>query len=309
MYTMKAVSERTGIPAVTIRAWEQRYGAVEPERTAKGQRLYRERDIEALLWLKEQTEKGMTISQAVRQLKQEPAAPQGPAEPADFLLSSGAGTKEEAYREWQDGIYAELSDYREAEAQRLLDTAFALFSFQDVFHRILAPMMYRAGDDWGAGLLSVAQEHYISHFVTMRFSHFFRLFPVRPELPRFVAFCPSGEHHQLGLLLFTLFLRQQGADVLYLGADTPLDGLASLIRKKGIGFACVSLTLPERAELTCRMLKELQREAQGLQLVAGGSGFRGVAPQPGWSVLDGGPEAWKHWFDRCTAGTGASEGA
>src|SRR3954451_1334456 len=40
MYTIGQASARTGVSVQTIRAWERRYGVVEPIRTAAGYRLF-----------------------------------------------------------------------------------------------------------------------------------------------------------------------------------------------------------------------------------------------------------------------------
>jgi len=37
-YPMRTLSELTGIPATTLRAWERRYGLLEPVRTPAGHR-------------------------------------------------------------------------------------------------------------------------------------------------------------------------------------------------------------------------------------------------------------------------------
>jgi len=55
-FTIKEVSEKTGINSVTLRAWQRRYGLLNPKRTDKGHRLYSEGDIgkifDILSWLK-----------------------------------------------------------------------------------------------------------------------------------------------------------------------------------------------------------------------------------------------------------------
>ena len=51
-YNIKSVSQRTGVRAVTLRAWERRYQILDPQRWQKnGYRLYSERDIALLYWL------------------------------------------------------------------------------------------------------------------------------------------------------------------------------------------------------------------------------------------------------------------
>ncbi|HQY30754.1 MAG TPA: MerR family transcriptional regulator [Thermomicrobiales bacterium] len=65
IYNTRAVVRRTGVPADTFRAWERRYGVPSPLRTEGNQRLYSERDIRIISWLREQTAAGLTISQAI----------------------------------------------------------------------------------------------------------------------------------------------------------------------------------------------------------------------------------------------------
>lgn len=47
-YSIKEVSEKTGVNSVTLRAWQRRYGLLNPKRTEKGHRLYSDQDIEKI---------------------------------------------------------------------------------------------------------------------------------------------------------------------------------------------------------------------------------------------------------------------
>ena len=60
-HPIKVVALRTGLSAHVIRIWEQRYGAVEPERTATNRRLYSPGQIERLNLLREVTQAGHSI--------------------------------------------------------------------------------------------------------------------------------------------------------------------------------------------------------------------------------------------------------
>src|SRR5579883_1587158 len=74
LYNTKAVVHHTGVPAPTLRAWERRYGILSPRRGENDYRLYSERDIMTVTWLRERVESGMTISQAIALLRSlEPA--------------------------------------------------------------------------------------------------------------------------------------------------------------------------------------------------------------------------------------------
>ena len=65
LFNTKAVAQKTGIAAPTLRAWERRYTILSPERAQNDYRLYSERDIAIISWLKEHVDAGMSISQAI----------------------------------------------------------------------------------------------------------------------------------------------------------------------------------------------------------------------------------------------------
>ena len=65
LYNIKAVEQSTGISSSTLRAWERRYQVCRPQRSDSGYRLYSDRDIAIIRWLKGQIDAGMSISQAV----------------------------------------------------------------------------------------------------------------------------------------------------------------------------------------------------------------------------------------------------
>ena len=65
LFNTKAVAQQTGIAAPTLRAWERRYVILSPERAHNDYRLYSERDIVIIRWLKEHIDAGMSISQAI----------------------------------------------------------------------------------------------------------------------------------------------------------------------------------------------------------------------------------------------------
>ncbi|MGF1734533.1 MerR family transcriptional regulator [Photobacterium satsumensis] len=60
-YAIKEVSEITGVHSVTLRAWQRRYGLLNPMRTEKGHRLYSEKDINTIKEIVEWLNKGVAI--------------------------------------------------------------------------------------------------------------------------------------------------------------------------------------------------------------------------------------------------------
>jgi DNA-binding transcriptional MerR regulator len=70
VYSIGAVSSMLGVPAGTLRTWEERYGVVSPERTLGGHRLYSRRQIEQLRFVTAEMARGATAADAHRALAQ-----------------------------------------------------------------------------------------------------------------------------------------------------------------------------------------------------------------------------------------------
>jgi DNA-binding transcriptional MerR regulator len=68
IYSIGAVERMLGIPAATVRNWEERYGLVKPERSSGGHRLYTRTQVEQLRFVKERVERGLQPAEAHRLL-------------------------------------------------------------------------------------------------------------------------------------------------------------------------------------------------------------------------------------------------
>ena len=71
IYSIGAVARMLGVPTATLRAWEDRYRVVVPERGDGTQRLYTREEVEQLRFIKGQIEIGLSASDAHRLLEDE----------------------------------------------------------------------------------------------------------------------------------------------------------------------------------------------------------------------------------------------
>jgi DNA-binding transcriptional MerR regulator len=69
LYNIGVVARMTGVSMATLRAWERRYKFPESERTAGGHRLYSEKDVLRLRWVKDRIDEGMQTAQAINALR------------------------------------------------------------------------------------------------------------------------------------------------------------------------------------------------------------------------------------------------
>jgi DNA-binding transcriptional MerR regulator len=84
------VSSIVDVPAYVLRFWESEFKKINPKRTPSGQRLYRKKDVELILWIKHLLyEKKFTIQGAKQYLKaQSPSEKETPS--ADILQEIAA---------------------------------------------------------------------------------------------------------------------------------------------------------------------------------------------------------------------------
>jgi DNA-binding transcriptional MerR regulator len=82
IYSIGAVARMLGLPAQTLRAWEDRYQQIVPARSGGGQRLYSRDQVDQLSFIRNQMEQGLQPADAHRLLAQQhPGDPESiPAE-------------------------------------------------------------------------------------------------------------------------------------------------------------------------------------------------------------------------------------
>jgi MerR family transcriptional regulator, light-induced transcriptional regulator len=248
-FNLKAVIHETGLNAETIRAWERRYGLLKPQRTSGGHRLYSTREIQILKWLVARQKEGMSISRAVGLWRSLEGGGQDPFR--EMMLRQPSSVVEnfsldELRANWVDAC----KRYHEQEAEQILAQAFAVSAPDVVCVEVLQKGLASIGKGWYEGGISVQQEHFASALAMRRLNALVSAAPppLRPE--RLLAVCPPDEEHDFGLLLITYLLRRRGWDVIYLGANVPLDRLESALQMT-LPTLVVSIaqTLPTAATL------------------------------------------------------------
>jgi len=70
---IREVARQTGVNAITLRAWERRYGLIVPQRTPKGHRLFSAEHVQRILTILTWLNRGVAVGQ-VKQLLDTPQA-------------------------------------------------------------------------------------------------------------------------------------------------------------------------------------------------------------------------------------------
>ncbi len=231
-YNLKVVLKETGISADTLRAWERRYGLPKPQRTAGGHRLYSQHDIQLIKWLMARQGQGFSISRAVDLWLERSASGEDPlAEalqevPQMEQVTTAAASLEALRSEWLNACMA----YNAAEAEQVLNQAFALYPVETVVTELLQAALHEIGEGWQQGRTSVQQEHFASALAARRLDTLISAVPAPTRKETLLLACPPEEQHPFPLLLLSLLLSRRGWRVVYLGPDVPLSKLEDTLR-------------------------------------------------------------------------------
>ncbi|WLR42683.1 MerR family transcriptional regulator [Bacillus carboniphilus] len=287
MYNIKIASEKIGVTPMTLRAWERRYGLSPSSRSDGGHRLYSNDDINKLLWIKKQmAEKGVPISRAVEMLK---------VQEENLKVENAVKDKNQTLI---DPLFNALTAFKLEQAHSIVDYSFSLYHFGKVFEDLFFPLAVKIGDKWSEGEISIAQEHFATQFLLQRCYKMMDIFPVQSHLPKGIALCPVGEHHHLGLMMFTLFLRRKALGVLYLGPNTPMDGLGELIEEQQIQYAFLSVSGCNNDQPINLFIDDLKKNYPSISVVLGGRGTKSLGVMDGVTVLENTLDSWENWFQK-----------
>jgi methanogenic corrinoid protein MtbC1 len=267
MYTIRQASLRSGVSVPTIRAWERRYGVVQPERTAAGYRLYDERAIATLVSMRRLVADGWTPSAAaVALLDGSAPAVSGSAPEVD---ASGATLT--------DRFVDAAARYDGPTVEATLDEMMARGSYEATIDSVLLPAAAALGDGWERGQLDAAAEHAASAAIMRRLSAAFEAAGTAGGGRKVVVGLPPGARHELGALAFAVALRRRGVAVIYLGPDVPIRSWVHAVRGAGAAGAVIGVVREADAAAAAQVAEAIRAAIPSVTLAIGGRAATAVS--------------------------------
>lgn len=288
-YTIKSVSQLTGLNRHSIRKWEQRYGAVTPHRTETNRRVYSDSDIERLKLLKSVTDRGYAIGNAVLMDNEELRSLVNTA-PAPERIGAGSLSDDKLLNDTRYHYNLCIQAVVELNPKALRASLFRaenLLSRQVLIEEVIIPLLQSIGTMWEEKIISVAQEHAATAVIRTYIGNYIASVDVPDNSPRIVATAPSGQRHEIGAIIAALTAGTEGWDVIYLGADVPSRDIVSTAISRKASIIAVSLVYPENDTRTRKELTEIVSERDENQyVIAGGRASKS------YSDLLKGPKCW-----------------
>lgn len=216
-FPIRTVAEITGVNAVTLRAWERRYGLIKPSRTPKGHRLYTRQDIRLIQQILDRLSRGMSISQISNEILQ--------SKPVEYTDNT------DAWDRYRKQMIDAIVTFDEHALDSVYNDAMSLYPVDIVTTRLIMPLLEELGNRWEKQTGSIAEEHFFSVYLRNKLGARFHHQNLKNTGPKLIVACLPGEHHEFGILLFALTAHNKGFQIVLLGADLPVTELEHVAHK------------------------------------------------------------------------------
>ena len=222
LFPIREVSRLTGVNPVTLRAWERRYGLIQPTRTESGHRLYSKADIETVNRILDWIERGVAVSKVGKILAHG-------AQQAEAIRDERDTVEEGEWSQWRARLLQVVNAFDDRQLESLYGQIFATYPLNVAFQDILMPL-------WNEllrhqGRFGQASE-WLFFDAFLRIHTFQRLQAATlSPAPRVVLAAMPGECRKLELLVAALLISRDDLAVKVLGMGQPFDELTLVCEK------------------------------------------------------------------------------
>ena len=215
-YSIKDIEKLSGIKAHTIRIWEQRYQLIEPKRTETNIRYYDDEQLKFVLNVALLLKNGYKISK-VSSLKSIEFNKEVEKVYEQSLLHNTSVTLDLD----SNDLMVSMIDMDADKFHRIYENSVKHNGFEKTVTGLIYPFLEKVGVLWSLDQINPAHEHFISSLIRQKVISGIDRIEEPKGGKRFLLFLPSGEHHEIGLLMAHYVLKKNGAKVYYLGQNLP----------------------------------------------------------------------------------------
>jgi len=271
-HPIRVVSQRTGLTPATLRAWERRYGVVDPARSDGGQRLYNDEQVDKLTRLRRLTEAGRAISQVAELSDNEAKALLAEDREAAQPETRANGSAALSVDRIVDTAYHFVTVMNDSELEYTLRRAVVTIGAVSFLEEIVVPLMHRIGDAWEAGELNPAQEHLAVQVTERVLAWLTEPMLAKAQGPRMVVATLPEERHGLGAKLVAAAAAMAGWQVSDLGVDLPAENVvdgAETVDARAVALSLVNPAHNDAAMASLRTLRD--RLPSSVRVLVGGA--------------------------------------
>jgi len=218
-FSIRDLEHFTGVKSHTIRAWEQRYGLLEPKRTPTKIRYYSGDDLKKLLNVSYLMHHGFKISKIARM------EDQVLLDQVQMLQLEEGGVS---------AVFSKLKlsmlNYDEALFREVVGGYTDEHSLESTVLDVFLPFLSQIGVLWLTNSICPAQEHFISHLMRQELHAAIAQNSSVSENdePNVILYLPEREIHDISLLFVHYLCKVRAIKSVFLGANVPFDDLIAV---------------------------------------------------------------------------------
>jgi len=274
-YLISTVSKRSGVKSDLVRAWERRYQAVTPTRTAGGHRVYTDQDIARLKLLNQATSIGHSISQIAQfSLTDLKSLLKDESNTSPTPLTNTINSKQNLLHIAEDYIekcYAAVLDFDANSLEAHFENAIVELGSEAFIELLLTPLLIEIGERWKKGEIRPVHEHMASSVIRSLTYILRNNSPRSVNAPRMIVTTPMGQLHELGAMLAAIMAEFCGWQVTYLGVNLPAEEIAMAVKYVDARALTISLSFATDDHVVHKELRRLKKLiGNDVALIVGG---------------------------------------
>ncbi|MCB0611582.1 MAG: MerR family transcriptional regulator, partial [Lewinella sp.] len=199
VYSIKDLENLTGIKAHTLRVWEQRYGIIEPKRTATNIRFYNDEDLRKVMNIALLNKNGLKISKIAdltpEQIQEKVAA---------------ISDVNHQFATQLDAMTLAVVEMDEYKFDRIIRAHIEQVGFERAMIEVIYPFLDKLNLLWFTGSIAPVQESFITNLIRQKAIVAIESIPIpnKAEAKKFLLFLPEGERQELTLLFIQFLIKK-----------------------------------------------------------------------------------------------------
>ncbi|MBU1100790.1 MAG: MerR family transcriptional regulator [Bacteroidetes bacterium] len=286
-YTIKSISNLSGLSELVIRAWETRYHVVTPDRTKGNRRLYSEEDLEKLSLLKKITDNGHRIG-SIATLDLEQLQRIRNKQEFNDLSEVKGRTLDLLPQSLIDCIEA-IKEFDGKKLENILMDASLLLSQPKLIESFILPLMGKVGIFWREGILRVSHEHFASTIIRKFLLTLSDGYNINSNAPKLIVTTSQGQYHEVGALIGSAYAASDGWKVIYLGASLPAEEIAFVLNETEASAVLLNFIYPHDDPSIRSEMNKLRELVGAIPVIVTGSAvesYRKIFEENNMTVLN-----------------------
>lgn len=254
-YNIKSFCNLAGINEHTLRAWERRYGVVDPDRSLTNRRLYSEDDLDKVRLIVKLVERGHGISQVASLPLEKLRSLVSKIDSVNFeesvrdSLANGVSSQtfSKKISELVTKTILSLSSESPQEVKNSIKEARLVLNVEAFLFDFVTLLLHQIGEFCFHGKLRIWQEHQATEAVMQELYvlssevRSMSIGVVHGPRPLLLFTTIEGNHHQVATIMAYIAANLAGLDAHYLGPHLPARDLSLAMKHYGAPFAVIGV--------------------------------------------------------------------